>query len=103
LNIPFNNAGVVQVGKITETSEEDFDRVMGINVKGAFLASKYAIPELLRVGGGAIINTGSIYGDLGAASFSAYCASKGAVQNLTRAMAMKYPDKIRMNSSLPAP
>jgi len=101
LDILFNNAGVIHIGKITDTSEEDYDRVMDINVKGVYLASKYAIPEILKSEGGAIINTGSIYGNLGAASYTAYCASKGAVLNLTRAMAMEYPDRIRINCVSP--
>jgi len=102
LNILFNNAGVVHVAKITETTEEAWDRVMNINLKGVFLASKYAIPEILKAGGGAIINTGSIYGNLGAGSYAAYCASKGGVQNLTRAIAMEYADKkIRINAVAP--
>jgi len=102
LDILFNNAGVVHVGTITETSEEDWDRVLDINLKGVFLASKYAIPEMLRTGGGAIVNTGSIYGNLGAGSYSAYCASKGGVINLTRALAMEYAEKnIRVNCVCP--
>lgn len=102
LDILFNNAGVVHVGKITETSEADWDRVIDINLKGVFLSSKYAIPELLKAGGGVIINTGSIYGNLGAGSYTAYCASKAGVQNLTRAMAMEYAEEnIRVNCVSP--
>jgi NAD(P)-dependent dehydrogenase (short-subunit alcohol dehydrogenase family) len=102
LDILFNNAGVVQVGKITETSEADWDKVIDINLKGVFLGSKYAIPEMLRTGGGAIVNTGSIYGNLGAGSYTAYCASKGGVINLTRALAMEYAEKnIRVNCVCP--
>jgi NAD(P)-dependent dehydrogenase (short-subunit alcohol dehydrogenase family) len=102
LDILFNNAGVVHVGMITETSEADWDRILDINLKGVFLVSKYAIPEMLRAGGGAIVNTGSIYGNLGAGSYTAYCASKGGVINLTRALAMEYAEKnIRVNCVCP--
>jgi len=102
LDIVFNNAGIIHVARVTDTSEADWDRVIDVNLKGVFLVSKYAIPEMLKAGGGSIVNTGSIYGNLGAGSYTAYCASKGGVLNLTRALAMEYADKnIRINCVSP--
>jgi len=102
LDIVLNNAGIVHVARVTDTSEADWDRVLDVNLKGVFLVSKYAIPEMLKAGGGSIVNTGSIYGNLGAGSYAAYCASKGGVLNLTRALAIEYADKnIRINCVSP--
>jgi NAD(P)-dependent dehydrogenase (short-subunit alcohol dehydrogenase family) len=102
LDIVFNNAGVVHVAPVTDTSEADWDRVLNVNLKGVFLVSKYAISEMLKARSGSIINTGSIYGNLGAANYSAYCASKAGVLNLTRALAIEYADKnIRVNCISP--
>ncbi len=88
LDILVNNAGIVFEKTVEETSAQDWDRLMGVNVKGVFLGCKYAIPEMRKVGKGKIINIGSISGMMGQKRLSAYCASKAAVVNLTRAMAM---------------
>jgi meso-butanediol dehydrogenase/(S,S)-butanediol dehydrogenase/diacetyl reductase len=102
LNILYNNAGVMWTDKdliVTETVEEIWDKVMGINLKGPLWVCKYGIPELIKQGSGSIINIGSsgVY-KLGSKYLSAYYASKGALTTLTRAIAMQYVDKkIRAN------
>jgi NAD(P)-dependent dehydrogenase (short-subunit alcohol dehydrogenase family) len=102
LDILFNNAGIVFVKDIVETGEEEWDRVLSINLKGMFLMSKYTIPEMIKTGGGSIINMASIYGLVGATKYTAYCASKGGVIALTKAMALELaPYKIRVNCVCP--
>jgi NAD(P)-dependent dehydrogenase (short-subunit alcohol dehydrogenase family) len=102
VDILFNNAGIVRRATVTELSEEDWDRVMAVNVRSMFLMCKYAIPLMERAGGGAIINNASGWGLTGGARAAVYCASKGAVVNLTRAMAVDYGSKnIRVNCIAP--
>ncbi|HEY2324636.1 MAG TPA: glucose 1-dehydrogenase [Thermoanaerobaculia bacterium] len=107
LDIVFNNAGVFfdDDGSVTETSEETWDRVMNINLKGVFLGCKYAIPALLRAGGGSIINTASFVAIVGAAAPQiAYTASKGGVLSMTREIAVEFARKnIRANALCPGP
>jgi NAD(P)-dependent dehydrogenase (short-subunit alcohol dehydrogenase family) len=107
LDIIFNNAGVFfdDDGSVTETSEETWDRVININLKGVFLGCKYAIPALLRAGGGSIINTASFVAILGAAVPQiAYTASKGGVLSMTREIAVEFARKnIRANALCPGP
>ena len=107
LNVIFNNAGVFldDDTSVTETSEETWDRVIDINLKGVFLGCKYAIPALLRAGGGSIINTASFVAILGAAVPQiAYTASKGGVLSMTREIAVEFARKnIRANALCPGP
>lgn len=101
LDILFNNAGIVIPGTVDNTSEADWDRTMEINVKGYFLVSKFAIPELKKTKG-VIINNASSVALKGVKDRAAYTASKGAVLSLTRAMAMDYmQDGIRVNCLCP--
>jgi NAD(P)-dependent dehydrogenase (short-subunit alcohol dehydrogenase family) len=80
----------------------DWDRVFAVNVRGVFLAAKAAIPHLREAGGGAIVHVGSQHGLIGVANNAAYCASKGAVIQLTRAMAIDHgPEGIRVNAVCP--
>ncbi len=101
LDILVNNAGIWFYKQLTEVSEEDWDWMMGVNLKGAFLCSKYAIPEM-KARGGVIINLSSTAGLKAAPSASTYCASKGGVLMLTKAMAAELkPFRIRVNAVCP--
>ena len=88
LDILVNNAGIMFERLIEETSEQDWDRMMNVNVKGVFLCSKYCIPSMRQSGGGAIVNIGSIEGFANNPEHTAYAASKGAVHAMTRAIAL---------------
>ncbi|MFO1446228.1 SDR family oxidoreductase [Bacillus sp. Bva_UNVM-123] len=102
LDILFANAGVGSMGDIHETSVEDWNRMISIDLTGVFLCSKFAIPEMLRNGGGSIINCASILGHVGQPSVSAYAAAKGGVVNMTRSAAVTYAHKgIRINAVCP--
>jgi NAD(P)-dependent dehydrogenase (short-subunit alcohol dehydrogenase family) len=102
LDILFNNAGIIRRATVISTTEPEWDRVMAINVKSIFLMSKYAIPVMVQSGGGVIINTASGWGLVGGRNAVSYCASKGAVVNMTRAMALDHGDQnIRVNCICP--
>jgi NAD(P)-dependent dehydrogenase (short-subunit alcohol dehydrogenase family) len=102
LHVLFNNAGIIRRASVTELSEEDWDRVMTVNVKSIFLMCKHAVPLLARSGGGSIINTASGWGLAAGPKAAAYCASKGAVVLLTKAMAIDHgPQNIRVNCICP--
>ena len=102
VDILFNNAGIIRRATVTELSEDDWDKVMAVNVRSMFLMCKYAIPFMEKSGGGAVINNASGWGLTGGARAAVYCASKGAVVNLTRAMAVDYGAKnIRVNCIAP--
>lgn len=107
LHVVFNNAGIfpAQDGSPVDTPESVFDQVMAVNVKGVFFGCKYAIPALLRAGGGSIVNTASFVAVMGAATSQvAYTASKGAVLAMTREIAIEYArQKIRANALCPGP
>lgn len=102
IDVLVNNVGVVIPGRVDNTSEEAFDITMQVNVKGTFLMSKYAVPVMRNQGGGVIVNTGSVAALKGHVDRGAYCASKGAVVALSRAMAADYvKDNIRVNCVCP--
>ena len=102
LDIVVNCAGIIRRTSVVDTTEEEWDRVMAVNVKAVFLLGKYAIPEMVRGGGGAVVNIGSGWGLKGGPLAASYCASKGAVVNLTRAMAIDHgPQGIRVNCVCP--
>src|SRR5258708_25907041 len=87
IDILFNNAGIIRRATVLDLSEEDWDRVMAVNVKSIYLLSREVIPHMQKAGGGTIINTASGWGLTGGAKAAVYCASKGAVGLLTRAVA----------------
>lgn len=102
LEIVFNNAGIIRRADAIGTTVEEWDRVMGVNVRSIFLMCKYAVPVLAAGGGGSIVNTGSGWGLKGGGNALSYCASKGAVVNMTRALAIDHgPAGIRVNSVNP--
>lgn len=102
VNILVNNAGIIRRATVISTTEEEWDRVMAVNVKSVFLMSKYAIPYMEKAGGGSIINNSSAWGLKGGGNAVSYCASKGAVANMTRAMAIDHgKQKIRVNAICP--
>lgn len=102
IDILFNNAGVIRRSDVLETSEEEWDLVMAVNTKSVFLMSKYAIPVMAGEGGGVIINSGSGWGMKGGGKAISYCASKAAVVNMTRAMAIDHGEQnIRVNCVCP--
>ncbi|NVM02265.1 MAG: SDR family oxidoreductase [Candidatus Helarchaeota archaeon] len=101
LDILFNNAGTVTPGTIESLTEEEWDREMAINVKGVFLVTKSALPELRKTKG-CIINNASVIAVKGVKNRAVYSASKGAVLTLTKAMAAEFlDDGIRVNAILP--
>jgi 3-oxoacyl-[acyl-carrier protein] reductase len=98
LGIVVNSAGVRITGTATEISKEEWDRVLDTNLKGTFLVSRAALPEMHRTGGGCIINISAISGYQGTVSRVACSASKGAVNNLTEALALDHVSEgIRVN------
>jgi NAD(P)-dependent dehydrogenase (short-subunit alcohol dehydrogenase family) len=102
IHVLLNNAGIIRRASLTELSEEDWDRVMEVNVKSIFLMSRLVLPVMARAGGGSIINTASGWGLTGGAKAAVYCASKGAVVLLTKAMAVDHgPQHIRVNCICP--
>jgi NAD(P)-dependent dehydrogenase (short-subunit alcohol dehydrogenase family) len=102
IHVLFNNAGIIRRASVVELSEADWDRVMAVNVKAIFLMSREAIPVMEKNGGGSIINTASGWGLAGGPRAAVYCASKGAVVLLTKAMAIDHgPQKIRVNCICP--
>jgi 2-keto-3-deoxy-L-fuconate dehydrogenase len=100
LEILVNNAGIGLVGDVTRTTEEDFSRVMRVNVHSVFLVTQAAFP-LLLASHGSIVNIGSVAGQVGVKQRFAYCASKGAVQAMTRQIAVDYPKELRINCIAP--
>jgi len=102
IDILVNAAGVVTRASVVETSEADWDRIIAVNLKSVYLLGKYTIPIMEQRGGGAIINISSGWGLVGGKDAAAYCASKGAVVLLTKAMALDHGSQnIRVNCICP--
>lgn len=102
LDVLVNAAGVIVRARGEDTTDDQWSKIMGVNVNGTFFMCRAALRAMKAAGRGAIVNFGSIWGDLGSAGVAAYCASKGAVHNLTRALAMDHAtDGIRINAVCP--
>lgn len=102
LEIVVNNAGISLFSEIAETSLSDWERVFAVNVRGAFLCTRAAVPKLLKRGGGCIVNVSSMWGETGASCESAYSASKAALIGFTKAAAKELaPSGIRVNCVAP--
>jgi len=94
LDVLVNNAGIIFLLPLTQVPEEQWDQLMSVNLKGVYLGCKYAIPQMVGQGKGVIVNTASIAGLRGFATYDTYCASKGGVVQLTKALAVEFA---RMN------
>jgi NAD(P)-dependent dehydrogenase (short-subunit alcohol dehydrogenase family) len=102
LDVLVNNAGIIRRASVVDTRESEWDLIMAVNVKSVYLMSRQAIPIMVSGGGGAIVNTSSGWGLVGGRNAAAYCASKAAVVNLTRAMALDHAVQgIRVNCVCP--
>lgn len=102
IDILFNNAGVIRRKSIVDLEEKDWNLTIDVNLKSIYLLSRYVIPIMIKSGGGSIINNGSGWGIKGGSKAVAYCAAKGGVVNMTRAMAIDHgKDGIRVNCICP--
>jgi len=103
LDILFNNAGVGVHKPLHEFTDEEWDFVLNVNLRGVFNGARAALPRFLEQGHGNIVSTASTHGILGTRNYPAYCATKAAIINLTRQMAMDYGPAVRVNCVCPGP
>src|SRR5207249_1878628 len=97
------SAAVEVRASAVECSDDDWQRVLDVNLKGPFLCMKHAIPHIAAAGGGAVVLLGSVLGAIGSPGYAAYCASKGALNNLAKQAAIEHaPDQVRVNVVSPS-
>jgi NAD(P)-dependent dehydrogenase (short-subunit alcohol dehydrogenase family) len=102
LDLAWSNAGIGVFKTVPETDEEEWDRIVAVNLKGAFLVGKFAIPEIIRAGGGTVVITASVNAIVADRKWAAYCATKGGVLMLARAMSLDHAtDGVRVNCVCP--
>jgi len=101
IDVLVNNAGIGVYKPVLETSSEDWDRCLSVNLKGVFLCSKYVIPHMQEIGNGAIVNISSVHSHATVNGVAPYAASKGGITALTRNMAIDYGPTIRVNAIAP--
>ncbi len=102
LDVIYSNAGIMRDGSVVDLSEEEWDQLFAVNVKGAFLLGKYGIPQMRNSGKGSFIITASANSFYAESDIAGYCATKGAAMQLTRAMAIDHgPEGIRVNCICP--
>jgi NAD(P)-dependent dehydrogenase (short-subunit alcohol dehydrogenase family) len=102
LDLAWSNAGIGVFKTVPETDEDEWDRIVAVNLKGAYLVGKYTIPEIIRAGGGTVVITASVNALVADRKWAAYCATKGGVLMLARAMSLDHaPDGVRVNCVCP--
>ena len=102
VDVLYNNAGIAKYDTVVDMSVEDWDELMGVNLRASFLTCKYAIPEMRKRGGGAIVNTASVQAFSSQRTVAAYAASKGAIVSFTTTVALDHaPENIRCNCIAP--
>jgi NAD(P)-dependent dehydrogenase (short-subunit alcohol dehydrogenase family) len=102
IDVLFNNAGIINFGTVISADVDEWDELMATNVRGVFLVSRHVLPSMIANGGGSVINMGSNLGLVGTRGAAAYAASKGAIVQLTRAMALDHAaDGVRVNCVCP--
>jgi NAD(P)-dependent dehydrogenase (short-subunit alcohol dehydrogenase family) len=102
IDVLVNNAGIINFGSVLTADVDEWDSLMATNVRSVFLVSRYALPHMIAAGGGSVINLASNLGLVGTRGAAAYATSKGAIVQLTRAMALDHvDDKIRVNCVCP--